>query len=248
MHKGAALVMRRVLAFAIACMLCTAGALAVATPYAEAAPAKVKIASVKSSAAGQVVVKVKKAKGAKGYQVVASTTKKFDKAARYDLESSSVKKTTIKLKGLKEGKTYYLKARAYAKKGDYGKWSAVKTVKVKTAANSLSADLEKAKKDNAAYAKQVESLESDLKAAKSDLAVATGDKEALEARVAELTTELQDAQAQAAQAAESLREAAAFVTSRTDACWGWAARLRPGLSSGHSPRKYFTAASKRCIS
>ena len=94
--------------------------------------AKVKGLSVK------VVKKTKKAKiswkkvkGAAGYKVIYATDKKFKKGVK----KISTKKTKCVSKKLKKGKKYFVKVRAYKKdktgKIVYGKYSAVKKVKVK---------------------------------------------------------------------------------------------------------------------
>lgn len=138
-------------------------------------PAKVKIASVKSKQPGQLTVKVKKAKGAKTYQYVASTTKKFDKGDWYDLESVKLKKKTVVFSSLKAGKTYYVKARAWAGK-KHGKWSAVKSAKVKVAASApaskhvdtSSAELEKANAEIASLKAEKAKMQAELEAVRSD--------------------------------------------------------------------------------
>lgn len=89
--------------------------------------AKVKSITAKKKSSKAVTVKIKKVSGAKGYQVRYATKKSF-KGSKAKL----VKKTSVTLKKLKKGKTYYIKARAYKVSGGkkvYGKYS--KTVKVK---------------------------------------------------------------------------------------------------------------------
>lgn len=92
-----------------------------------AKPSKVKWKSVKPGKGKKIVAKWKKIAGVKGYQIQYSANKKFKKAVK----SKKTKKTSITLKVPKK-KTYYIRVRAY--KGtskNYGKWSAVKKVKVK---------------------------------------------------------------------------------------------------------------------
>lgn len=94
--------------------------------------AKVKGVSVK------IVKKTKKAKiswkkvnGAAGYKVIYATDKKFKKGVK----KITTKKTKCVSKKLKKGKKYFVKVRAYKKdktgKIVYGKYSAVKKVKMK---------------------------------------------------------------------------------------------------------------------
>lgn len=111
-----------------------AGKAAVAT--AAAKPAKAKVSSVKSPAAGKVTVKVKAVKGAKGYQYKVGLNKAVSKGVK--------KKTTTgkscTFKGLKQGKKYYAKVRAYKTvngKKVWGAWSAAKAVTVKKAGSSV---------------------------------------------------------------------------------------------------------------
>ncbi len=92
---------------------------------------KVKIKSVNSKKKGKVSITWSKIKGAKGYKLQYSRSRKFNKKKtkiRY------CKKTKISIKKLKKGKTYYIRVRAYRKKSGkkiYGKWSKVKRVKIK---------------------------------------------------------------------------------------------------------------------
>ncbi|MBR1693652.1 MAG: fibronectin type III domain-containing protein, partial [Lachnospiraceae bacterium] len=95
------------------------------------APAKSKISSVKNSKKKTIVAKWKKVKGAKGYEVQYALNKKFTKSKK----SKTTGKLTLTVKKLKKGKTYYVRVRAYKTDGNgnkvYGKWSAIKKVKVK---------------------------------------------------------------------------------------------------------------------
>lgn len=99
--------------------------------------AKVSVAKVKgvklSSKAKKIKVSWKKAAGVTGYQVQYSTSKKFKKAATVNVKKAKTVQATIK-KGLKKGKKYYVRVRAYktvSGKKITGKWSVAKTVKVK---------------------------------------------------------------------------------------------------------------------
>lgn len=95
-------------------------------------PSKPTISSVKNKKAKQMTVKLKKkVSGAKGYEMVYTTDKNFKKSKK-TVRFTSTSKT---VKSLKKGKTYYVKVRAYkvdsANKRVYGKYSAVKKVKIK---------------------------------------------------------------------------------------------------------------------
>lgn len=99
---------------------------------AKPVPAKATLSSVKNSGSKTVTVKWKKVSGASGYEIYSATSKngKYKKVA-------TVKKggtTSCKHTKLKKGKTYYYKVRAYRTvngKKVYGKYSEVKSVKVK---------------------------------------------------------------------------------------------------------------------
>lgn len=73
----------------------------------------------------------KKVKDAAGYKVIYATDKKFKKGVK----KISTKKTKCVSKKLKKGKKYFIKVRAYKKdktgKSVYGKYSAVKKIKIK---------------------------------------------------------------------------------------------------------------------
>lgn len=93
-------------------------------------PGKTKVTKAKRKSTKKISVKVKKIKGAKGYQVAVCRTKKGKKI----VYKKFIKKTTatLKSKKFKKYKKLYIKARAYkldGKKKVYGKWSKVKKVK-----------------------------------------------------------------------------------------------------------------------
>ncbi len=97
-------------------------------------PAKTTLSSVKSKKSSQLTVAWKAVKGASGYQVYYSTSKKFTSKTtkKATVKKQSTKKTT--LKKLKKGKKYYVKVRAYktvSGKKLYGAFSAVKSAKIK---------------------------------------------------------------------------------------------------------------------
>ena len=97
----------------------------------KAKPAKVTLSSVKSTAKNTVKVTFKKAKDASKYVVYYSYKKNMKNAKKVTL-SSSKRSTTIKK--LTSSKKVYVRVRAYNTvdgKNQYGKYSAVKSVKVK---------------------------------------------------------------------------------------------------------------------
>ena len=95
---------------------------------------KVTLSSVKSSKAKQIAVSWKTVKGASGYVVEYSTSKKFTSKTtrKVTVKKGSSKKTT--LNSLKSKKKYYVRVRAYKTvngKAVYGSYSSVKSVTVK---------------------------------------------------------------------------------------------------------------------
>ncbi len=98
---------------------------------------KGKLITVSSEKKGQMTVKWKKLKGVSGYRIKLSTKKNFSTGTKIFIVKSK-KITSIKIKKLKLGKTYYVKVRGYKKykvngkyKKVYGKYSNVKKVKIK---------------------------------------------------------------------------------------------------------------------
>ena len=78
------------------------------------------------------ILKWKKIKDVKGYQVQYSTSKKFKKAKKVNIKKSSATKLTVKK--LKKKKKYYVRMRSYKMvngKKVYSSWSKTKTVKTK---------------------------------------------------------------------------------------------------------------------
>ena len=70
----------------------------------------------------------------KGYQVQYSTSKKFTKKTTKAVKVATKKGLNKTVKGLKSGKKYYVRVRAYkmnGKKTVYSAWTAKKSVKVK---------------------------------------------------------------------------------------------------------------------
>lgn len=112
----------------------TAAPTATVAPTATAkpvkAPAKTKFISAKAGKKS-MTLKWKKVSGAKGYQIIYGTDKKFKKAVK----KIATKKTSIKISKLKSKKIYYAKVCAYTSGADgkkvYGKTSAVAKIKVK---------------------------------------------------------------------------------------------------------------------
>lgn len=105
------------------------------------APGKVKVSKVyaKQLASKKIKLVIKKVKKSAGYQVAIykskSAARKDAKAKKALLKEFKTKTTvTLNSKKLKNKKKLYVKVRAYSLKGKtkvYGKWSDVKTVKVK---------------------------------------------------------------------------------------------------------------------
>lgn len=93
--------------------------------------AKVKGVKVKVSKAKKANISWKKVSGAAGYEVLYSTDKKWKKGTK----KISTKKIKCVSKKLKKGNKYFIKVRAFKKGNDgkkiYGKYSAVKKIKVK---------------------------------------------------------------------------------------------------------------------
>lgn len=94
-------------------------------------PAKMKKPTAKNSAKKTMKITFKKVKGADGYQISYSTSKKFKKGTVKNVTASKSPKT---IKKLKKGKTYYVKVCAYKKdsagKKVTGKYSPVVKVKI----------------------------------------------------------------------------------------------------------------------
>ncbi len=96
------------------------------------APAKARLQAVKSAKKGQVKASFQKVSGAAGYQVQYAANNKFTAAKTVTAGAAAKAKT---LTGLKAGKKYYVRVRAYTadSMGNriYGAYSAAKSVKVK---------------------------------------------------------------------------------------------------------------------
>lgn len=91
---------------------------------------KAKISKVQNKTGRKASVKIKKTKGAKGYQVVYSTKRSFKNARK-----KNTTKRTITLSKLKKKKIYYVKVRGYKKdstgKKVFGAYSSVKKVRIR---------------------------------------------------------------------------------------------------------------------
>lgn len=103
--------------------------------YKEAAaakkPAKVKITAIENDKKGNITVCWKKVSKASKYQVQTAENEKFTKGKQS--KTVSAKKKSVVISGLKIGKSYYVRARAYkTAKGKkyYGKWSSSEYIKV----------------------------------------------------------------------------------------------------------------------
>ena len=76
-----------------------------------------KISSLKSTKKNTIVVKTKKQAQIKGYQVQYSTSKKFKKKTTKAVKVATKKGLNKTVKGLKSGKKYYVRVRAYKMNG-----------------------------------------------------------------------------------------------------------------------------------
>lgn len=89
---------------------------------------KVQKVTAKNTAKGAITVKYKKNSKTKGYQIQVSKKKNF-KSGTKTVKVSGKSRTSKLIKGLKKGKTYYVRVRCY--KGDtYGPWSKIVKVKI----------------------------------------------------------------------------------------------------------------------
>ncbi len=80
-----------------------------------------------------LALKWKKNPTADGYEVQYALNKKFTKSKKTKVVKSA-KKTSLTIKKLKKGKTYYVRVRAYVLDGNkkvYGKWSSKKKIKIR---------------------------------------------------------------------------------------------------------------------
>ena len=101
------------------------------TPKTTKAPSKPTLSPLKNTKGQKMVIKWKKVKNAKGYQVKWALDSKFKKSKK----SKTLSQLTFTAKNLKKSKVYYVRVRAYktdAKgKKVYGKWSTIKKVTIK---------------------------------------------------------------------------------------------------------------------
>ncbi len=96
-------------------------------------PKKVTLKSAKSNAKKKIPLKWKKGSGITKYQISYSTNKNFKKSKTKTVTVAKDKKSKT-IKGLKSGKKYYIRMRAYKKTSSgkvYGNYSKVKKVSVK---------------------------------------------------------------------------------------------------------------------
>lgn len=89
------------------------------------APAKVKNFKTENNSKGTITVTYDEVKLALGYEIQYSMDKNFKNKSK----STKTKVTSIKIKNLKKGKTYFVRVRACNTKR--GKWSSVKKIKIK---------------------------------------------------------------------------------------------------------------------
>jgi urease beta subunit len=97
-------------------------------------PNKTSITKLKSTSKSKINITYKKKTGATGYEVVYSTSKTFKAAKTKTKLIKGKSKNKAVIKGLKAGKKYYVKVRAYKTidgKKYYSSYSKVKTVVVK---------------------------------------------------------------------------------------------------------------------
>ena len=97
-------------------------------------PKKTTISSVTSPKSKKLVVKWKKDANVSGYQIAYSTSTKFTKSTTKYVTVNNAKIVQKSITGLKSGKKYSVKVRAFKTidgKKKYGAWSSTKTVKVK---------------------------------------------------------------------------------------------------------------------
>lgn len=91
-----------------------------------------KLTSIKNVKGKKMQVKWAKNTKCGGYEIWYSTSKKFSGAKK--VKVSGAKKTSAAIKGLKKGKTYYVRIRCYKKSGKttyVSSWSSSKNVKIK---------------------------------------------------------------------------------------------------------------------
>ena len=100
-------------------------------------PSKTKVKkATKKKSAKKISIKIKKIKGAKGYQVAIYKSKKKAKKNKKALVKKFTKKVKAKIKSkkLKNKKKLFIRVRAYTLDGNkkiYGPWSKVKKAKIK---------------------------------------------------------------------------------------------------------------------
>ncbi len=102
-----------------------------AKPSVKVTVSKAKVKKLASKKARTLTITIKPVSGAKGYQVVCATNKKFTTGKK----TASSKKATITIRKLLSKRKYYVKVRAYKLDADgkktYGKYSVVKTKKTR---------------------------------------------------------------------------------------------------------------------
>lgn len=99
--------------------------------WSKVTTARVKSIKLSGSKKGQMSVKIKSVKGAKGYQITYAENASFKKGKK----TLDTTKSSKKISKLKKGRTYYVKVRAYKKdscgKKIYGKYCKAKKITIK---------------------------------------------------------------------------------------------------------------------
>ena len=140
------------LVLALGFQLLSASVLAAETPQVQAtswavdagletmaAPAAVKLSSVKNISSKSIKVTWKKQSGVTGYQVQYSTSSKMKSAKTVTVKKAAT--TSVTISKLKKGKKYYVRVRTYKKVNGvkyYSGWSKAKTVTTKKPASKPS--------------------------------------------------------------------------------------------------------------
>lgn len=121
------------------------------------------LVSVTSNSSKKLKVKWKKGSDCDGYQLQYATSSSFSSAKT--AKATGQKTTSKSITGLKKGKTYYVRIRAYKQDGSkviYSKWSASKKVELPKAVLLFASDYQKERVSGAA--KPAKTLKSILKA------------------------------------------------------------------------------------
>ena len=93
---------------------------------------RIKISSLKNKKKKKLLLRWKKVSGVSGYQIQYARNKAY--TSQCTTKNVGSNKTNFILKGLKKGKKYYVRIRAYrhsAGKRVYGKWSGIKVIRIR---------------------------------------------------------------------------------------------------------------------